>query len=40
LGGAFYDFGKREYVIKKPLGVVALGALAVVAALLFSGSGR
>ncbi len=24
LGGAFYDFGKREYVIKKPLGVVAL----------------
>jgi outer membrane protein assembly factor BamB len=24
LGGTFYDFGKREYVVKKPLGVVAL----------------
>lgn len=24
LGGTFYDFGKREYVIKKPLGVAAL----------------
>lgn len=24
LGGTFYDFGKREYVPKKPLGVVAL----------------
>ena len=24
LGGTFYDFGKREYSIKKPLGVVAL----------------
>lgn len=24
LGGTFYDFGKREYVAKKPLGVVAL----------------
>lgn len=24
LGGAFYDFGKREYSLKKPLGVVAL----------------
>ena len=24
LGGNFYDFGKREYVVKKPLGVAAL----------------
>lgn len=24
LGGTFYDFGKREYVAKKPLGVVAM----------------
>lgn len=24
LGGTFYDFGKREYVTKKPLGVAAL----------------
>ncbi|HXD34807.1 MAG TPA: PQQ-binding-like beta-propeller repeat protein [Pyrinomonadaceae bacterium] len=24
LGGTFYDFGKREYSLKKPLGVVAL----------------
>lgn len=24
LGGVFYDFGKREYVVKKPLGVVAM----------------
>ena len=24
LGGNFYDFGKREYALKKPLGVVAL----------------
>ncbi|MGB8507304.1 MAG: PQQ-binding-like beta-propeller repeat protein [Pyrinomonadaceae bacterium] len=24
LGGTFYDFGKREYVVKKPLGVAAI----------------
>ncbi len=24
LGGSFYDFGKREYVLKKPFGVVAI----------------
>jgi outer membrane protein assembly factor BamB len=24
LGGTFYDFGKREYIAKKPLGVVAI----------------